>query len=285
MKLHNASADIFVPSQLSAERAIARTTHLGIGAHPDDLEVMALDVIALCHDTDALWFTGVVLTDGRSSPRHGAFEKTSDAEMRLVRRQEQNRAARLGEYSAVIQLDYSSALVRDPARQEVVDDLAEILRCAQPERLFTHAPTDMHDTHVATCVRVIEALRSLPVELRPQQVLGCEVWRGLDWLVGDERAVLTGSKNEAWAMQMLAVFESQLAGGKRYDLATLARRRANATFFSPDHVDDTPALTFAVDLSSLVTDPTQDIADFADARIRKLSQDVRERLARVSKSR
>jgi len=30
---------------------------------------------------------------------------------------------------------------------------------------------------------------------------------------------------------LLGVFESQIAGGKRYDLALMGRRRANATYF------------------------------------------------------
>ena len=35
MKLNQASAEIFVPDQLPLDAALPRTTHLGIGAHPN----------------------------------------------------------------------------------------------------------------------------------------------------------------------------------------------------------------------------------------------------------
>jgi len=37
MTLTNTTADIFVPDGTPVEAALARTTHLGIGAHQDDL--------------------------------------------------------------------------------------------------------------------------------------------------------------------------------------------------------------------------------------------------------
>ena len=53
VKLHNPSAEVFVPDQRAAEVALARITHLGIGAHQDDLEFMAFHGIAACYDSDS----------------------------------------------------------------------------------------------------------------------------------------------------------------------------------------------------------------------------------------
>ena len=42
MNLSQPNQDLFFPDQLSDDEALSRTTHLGIGAHQDDLEFMAL---------------------------------------------------------------------------------------------------------------------------------------------------------------------------------------------------------------------------------------------------
>ncbi|MFP4541109.1 MAG: hypothetical protein ACLFR7_05730, partial [Opitutales bacterium] len=78
---------------------------------------------------------------------------------------------------------------------------------------------------------------ALPPEERPERVLGCEVWRGLDWMPDDEKVPLDVSGNLELAQQLNGVFDSQIVGGKRYDLATIGRRRANATFLESHHAD------------------------------------------------
>ena len=78
MKFHLDSAEIFVPDDKPIEQALRRTTHLAISAHQDDLEIMAAKPILECFQRDDRWFTGVVLTDGRGSPRNGLYEKYSD---------------------------------------------------------------------------------------------------------------------------------------------------------------------------------------------------------------
>ena len=57
MKLHNPGADFFVPDNLSPQEALARVTHLGIGANQDDLEFMAFSALKTCfrHEGGA-WF-------------------------------------------------------------------------------------------------------------------------------------------------------------------------------------------------------------------------------------
>src|SRR5262245_9811278 len=127
MKLHNASAQVFVPDGKSAAEAIKRITHLGIGAHQDDLEFMAFHGILECFGNDAKWFGGVTCTNGAGSSRTGTYEKFTDPQMMAVRRAEQNNAAIVGQYGVMIQLDHPSGAVKSATDPALKDDLKEIL--------------------------------------------------------------------------------------------------------------------------------------------------------------
>jgi hypothetical protein len=74
MKFHLDTAEIFVPDALPVEQALARTTHLCISAHQDDIEIMAVQPIIECFQQKDKWFTGVVFTDGRGSPRDNLYK-------------------------------------------------------------------------------------------------------------------------------------------------------------------------------------------------------------------
>ena len=113
MKFHQASAESFIPDGLPPEQALKRTTHLAVSAHQDDIEIMAAEPILRCFQHEDLWFTGVVMTDGRGSPRDDLYKNHSDEDMRLVRWKEQRKAAVVGEYAAQVLLDYPSAAVKD----------------------------------------------------------------------------------------------------------------------------------------------------------------------------
>jgi LmbE family N-acetylglucosaminyl deacetylase len=275
------TAEVFVPDASEAASALGRTTHLGIGAHADDLEIMAFQGILECFQREDLWFSGVVVTDGSGSPRDGAYRDYSDREMQRVRRVEQKKAAILGEYSAQILLDHPSAAVKDPFSHLVVEDLQEVLRVTRPKTIYTHNLADKHDTHVAVALRVIQALRALkPAEL-PLKVYGCEVWRDLDWLHDSDKVAFDVSAHENLQAALLGVFDSQIAGGKRYDLATLGRRRANATYYASHGVDRTTGTVFAMDLTPLILNPELRPAEFIDGFIEGFHQDVGDRLARL----
>ncbi len=282
MKFSHADADIFVPDGSSVEAALARTTHLCIAAHQDDIEIMAYHGIAACHGRDDLWFTGVVVTDGAGSPRVGPFAKHTDDQMKAVRREEQRAAARIGKYSAVVQLAHPSADVKNRGNPVVRTDIASLLAAMAPKVVYLHNPADKHDTHVAVFLRSIEALRALPPEKRPAQVFGCEVWRDLDWLLDTDKAVLDVSAKPGLAADLLAVFASQIAGGKRYDLAAAGRRLANATFHTSHAADKATALTWALDLTPLVRDPKASVEDFVLAHLDRLRADVADRLEKFS---
>ena len=81
---------------------------------------------------------------------------------------------------------------------------------------------------------------------------------------------------------MLGVFDSQICGGKRYDLATAGRRLANATYAESHGVDDTDALMYAMDLTPLVKDKTIDIVDFVLSHIGNFKNNVAETVKKLT---
>ncbi len=280
MKLHNPTAEVFIPDGKPLKDALRRITHLGIGAHQDDLEFMAFHGILTCFARDDKWFGGVTCTNGAGSSRTGPYAAFTDAHMMTIRRQEQNAAAVVGCYGVMIQLDYASSAVKSPTAPELKNDLKAILAATKPEVVYTHNPADKHDTHIGVVVAALQAMRELPREQRPRQVIGCEVWRNLDWLPDNEKVLMDVSGRDNLAAALNGVFDSQIAGGKRYDLATLGRRAANATFFESHATDKANQLIFGMDLTPLVTDETKDIADYVCGFIDRLKADVRQKLGK-----
>lgn len=283
MKLHQSTAQLYIPDSAPEPEALSRITHLGIGAHQDDLEFMAFHGILNCYHSKTDWFGGVTCTDGGGSPRSGPYADMSDEDMKKVRIQEQNDAAQVGHFAAMWQLAYPSKEIKDPANDSLAEELETILRLCRPRVVYTHNLADKHDTHIAVTLAAIQAMRALPEEDRPEQVLGCEVWRGLDWMNDSEKIALNVSAHENLAMALNGVFDSQIAGGKRYDIATLGRRRANATFFESHATDEADQLSFAMDLTPLVKDPSIDPSTFTTDVIRRFSEDVENRIAKFSR--
>ena len=278
MKFHLPSADIFIPDGLPAADALARITHLGIGAHQDDLEFMAFHGILQCFHSDTEWFGGVTCTNGSGSARTGPYADCTDERMMEVRKEEQRQAAIVGRFGAMVQLDYPSEIARDAADQRLREDLRAILAATQPRVVYTHNPADKHDTHIAVVVPVIQAIRDLPRDKRPQTVHGCEVWRDLDWLGDAEKVIHDVQGNDSLAAALNGIFDSQIAGGKRYDLAVMGRRRANATFFQSHGVDRSDALAFAMDLTPLALDDSLDIVEYVTGAIDRFRADVIDKL-------
>src|SRR5215475_5009407 len=121
MRFHNPGADFFVPDGAPADAALARTTHLCIAAHQDDIEIMAYHGIAECFGQKDRWFTGVVVTNGAGSPRAGIYGAYTDEEMQKVRLIEQRKAAYVGEYACQIQLGFASSEVKNGGSPVVID--------------------------------------------------------------------------------------------------------------------------------------------------------------------
>ncbi len=281
MKLTKPRAELFVPDGKAEAEALSRTTHMGIAAHPDDLEIIAWPAIRDCFGPGDRWFCGVVAMDGAGSPRAGAFSDVPDGEMRELRRCEQRKAAHLGEYAAVALLDFTSPEVKSPRRGALVGDLSRLLAAARPGVVYTHDLADRHDGHVATALAVVDACRALPEPDRPGRLLGGEVWRDLDWLVDEDRVAEDAAGLENLAGALVAVFDSQVSGGKRYDRAVPARRQAHATFHQPRGADQTTALAFAMDLTPLLHDSSKDPGVFVQDLIGHFAEEVRDRLARL----
>ncbi|MDD3546141.1 MAG: PIG-L family deacetylase [Kiritimatiellae bacterium] len=278
MKLTKQTADIFVPDGTDAADALARTTHLGIGAHQDDLEFMATHGILACFGQSGKSFTGVVCTDGAGSSRTGVYADYTDEQMKQVRRLEQRTAAMVGRYGAMLQLDFSSKEVKARDNESVVKDLFEILQASRPTAIYTHCPADKHDTHVGVVRAVIAAVRRMPADERPDRIYGCEIWRDLDWLPDSRKVVLDVSDRANISASLSGVFDSQISGGKRYDDAVMGRRRAHATFFESHAVDAATLLTFAMDLTPLAQDDKLSIADYVAMLIDELKADVIKRV-------
>ena len=282
MKFHLDTAEVYVPDNTPVDVALARTTHLCIAAHQDDIEIMSAQPIIECFQQKDKWFTGVVMTDGRGSPRDALYADYSDDDMRVVRFKEQRKAAFVGEFAAQVMLDLPSKIVKDASRQESVEDILTVLRATKPQFVYTHNLADKHDTHVGVALRVIEAIRRLDQAERPERLVGCEVWRALDWMADPDKVLMNVSEHENLQLALLGVFDSQIAGGKRYDLASMGRRRANATYFESHGVDATTGLSYAMDMSPLMSDKTKDPVEFAQDFIQRFAQDVHDRIRRMS---
>lgn len=274
MNLRKEGAEIFVPDGTPVDEALARTTHMGIGAHQDDLEIMAYDGILKCFAQPDRWFMGVTCTNGSGSPRAGLYADYTDEMMMEVRRAEQKKAAVVGEYSAQALLNYASKELRDPDNPDPRADLVDLLRAARPEVVYTHNFADKHTTHIGAAARALEAIRELDPAERPAKLYGCEVWRDLDWLLDEEKVHFDVEGHENLEMALLGIFDSQDVGGKRYDLATLGRRRAHATYAESHETDVTSSMIFAMDLTPLIEDDDLDPREYVKGFIDRFAANV-----------
>lgn len=274
MKLSKANAELYIPDGATEAEALARTTHLAIGAHQDDLEIMALDGILRCFGQQDKWFCGVVVTDGAGSARSGVYAQYSDSEMREVRRREQKKAAYVGEYGSQFLLEHTSQEIRDPTNHVPVEDIRQILEATSPRTVYMHNPADKHPTHIAVALRVLLAIRSLPMNSRPHSLYGCEVWRDLDWMLDEDKVVFDLDSRPNLSNALVGVFDSQIAGGKRYDLATIGRRQAHATYHESHQVDASQMINFAMDLTPLIQDDSLSIKDHVLGHIDRFRTEV-----------
>jgi len=271
------TADLFIPDSAALPFAAERTTHLGVGAHQDDLEFMALHGILECFLNPDQWFGGVTCTDGAGSARTGPYASYTDDDMKAVRASEQRKAAAIGQYSLMAQLGHPSKTAKDSAKRDLmVDDLGSILQASQPQIVYTHNPFDKHATHVGVFFALLEAIRRLPKEHRPKQLIGCEVWRSLDWLPDQMKVIQNLDAHPNLAAALNGVFDSQITGGKRYDLAVEGRRRANATFFDSHSTDDVSRIAYAVDLTPLIQNDSLEVDAFVADMLAAFSSEVSE---------
>jgi len=162
-----------------------------------------------------------------------------------------------------VQWDYPSVEIKHPEHREALrEDLRRLFARVHPQVVYTHSLFDAHATHRAVALAVIEVLRELDQTEQPAAVLGCEVWQDLDWLPEPARVSMDVSREPELQERLLGVFESQIAGGKRYDLAALGRRRAHATFGQSHQVDAATGVIYALDLLPLVQNPLLSFTEY-----------------------
>lgn len=279
MEFVNKEAILYVPN--GTESGLDRTTDLCIAAHADDVEIMSYGAIAACYDNDERFFTGVTVTDGAGSPRVGEYAHFTDEEMKQVRAKEQQHAADIGQYAATALLAFPSAQVKSNADGRVSSEIAKLLLAARAKIVYTHNLFDKHDTHVATALRTIEALRSVQDTYRAEAVYMLEVWRALDWLCDCDKTLFDTTPHPALAQDILAVYKSQIAGGKRYDLAAIGRRLANATFFESHAADDCESLSYGLDATEFVYSD-RPAEEFVHYYIERFRSEVTDRIQRLN---
>ncbi len=236
------------PAFSSLEDALKKATHLGVGAHPDDLEILAGPGISECYQKSDRHFVGVVCTSGSGSPQFG--EALSAKQLAEVRASEQLAAAEKGEYAAVVSLSLESSELKGPINRSLVEGLKNLLILMSPQVVYTHDLTDPHSTHLAVTLHLIQALRESSHQ--PQLFYGCEVWRSLSWLDHPHKYLLSVN-NATLISDLISCHKSQLHV-KPYHLATIGRMQANATFdnaYAENSADFTVA---AMDLMPLIVD-------------------------------
>jgi LmbE family N-acetylglucosaminyl deacetylase len=282
MQLNNPGAQLYIPDGSDPAQAVARTTQMAVMAHQDDIPIGAMWGVLQCFGQPDQWFSGITVTNGAGAPRDELYAEYTDEQMQAVRAVEEKKASFVGDYSACFLLDYPSSAVKDAANADLVPELTAILAAAQPQIVYTHNFADKHDTHVGVALRVIAAIRALPEDARPEAVYGCEVWRDLDWMADDDKVLMDCTPHENLAAALMGTYDSQICGGKRYDLATVGRRKAHATYHSSHGVDESQSLNFGMDLTPLIRDVELAPADLLGVYIERFTDEVMGRVGKLS---
>ena len=175
-----------------------------------------------------------------------------------------------------------AATAKDPADDTIVVELASLIEQLAPTVVYTHNLADRHDTHVAVASPHHRSHSARSHSARPEAVYGCEVWRDLDWMTAEDKVAFDVSDRPNLAAALIGVYDSQISGGKRYDLATAGRRLANATFSESHSVDVTQALIYAMDLTPLVTSESLTLRTFVSRHIERMSQEISSRIGRLT---
>lgn len=269
------------PKFKTLANALAHTTHMAVGAHPDDVEILGFHGIETAYSTPNKSFVAVVSTSGGGSVRSGKFAHFTNAQMAKARQEEQCKAAKLGKYGAAVLMGFESNHLKGAHKDMATQSFYQLFKQAKPEILYLHTPTDSHDTHVATFMRCLEALRMLKPEERPKHVYGCEVWKNLDWLPDKHKHFLPVKQPEL-ARSLLSFYESQIIGQQKpYHEHTIARWQSNATYGSDSHeVGNLGPCILALDLMPLVKNPHLSVTEFVSRLLKEAKQEMLDKITR-----
>lgn len=244
-----------------------KVKYLAISAHQDDVEIMAYHGISKGYRSKNYSFSAIVTADGSGSSRTNEYKDYTDEMMKKVRIDEQKLAADIGRYNSLYLLKHPSSQIKDKNDEEIINEYIEIIKELKPEVIYTHNLLDKHPTHLGVVIKVIEALRRLEGEYQVKHLYGMEVWRDLDWANDEDKIAFDVSNNKKLQKDILNVFKSQIIGGKRYDLATIGRRYANATYSQSHSVDSMGMITFGIELTKLIKNKNLSIVDYASKLI------------------
>jgi len=275
MTFNNPGFDLFFPCEGSNLENLTGYVEIGIVAHQDDLEMVAYPGILECYKNKNKRFGGVVCTNGIPE------SSESDNNIKKIRDTEQKKAAEIGDYEFVLQLDYYSSEIRDGLNTGIESDIKKVIEIATPEVIYTHSPFDRHKTHIAVCRSVINGIRAVEKELRPKKLFGCEVWGGLDWLLEKDRVEFDVGANVELAKKLIGSFSSQINGGKNYEKASIGRRAANATFSDPYQNDITDQIILGVDLTPLIFDEYLDVEGYLIGFVDRFRDNMKENIAKI----
>jgi len=281
MEKYLSRTEFYVPDQVDLEKAIKRTTHMAVLAHHDDIEIGAIDGVLQAFQKEDKWFFGVVVTDGSGSSRGGNYKNYTNEDMMRVRNLEQKKAAFLGEYGLQAFINAPSSETKDAKNETVVEEIKKMILDAKPEIIYTHNLADKHDTHIGVVTKTIKAIRLIDKSLRPKKLYAVEVWRDLDWLMDDEKVVFSVGHRPNLTNALVEIFDSQIDGAKRYDLATIGRRLANATFSNAHQVDQSDQVVNGMDLTPLIEDDSLDMVEFILAAIDRFKKDVENKIRKM----
>lgn len=259
-----------------------KVKYLAISAHQDDIEIMAYHGIGKGYRSKKYSFAAVVTSDGAGSARTNEFKDFTDEMMKEVRYKEQKEASEIGRYNVLYLLKHPSSQIKDPNDEEIINQYVEIIKELKPEIIYTHNILDKHPTHLGVACKVILAIKRLPKEIRPKHVYGMEVWRDLDWVNDEDKIAFDVSYNKKLQRDILNVFKSQIIGGKRYDLATVGRRYANATYAQSHSVDAMKMISFGIKLDPLFKNEKLSIVEFAKGFIDRFKSQALNDLKKVS---
>ena len=240
---------VYVPSKQPLKEVYAKSKHLAIVAHADDIEMLALRPIT----QRSQGFFGIVMGDNKGRPLKPEYKKVSLSKVQNIRESEQEKVARLAKYRGVAFLRLKSKDIKNVRKKEqVVKAIYELIKDMPLKEVYTHSLFDNHPTHVAVAEITIAALKKLPLANRPKAVYGMEVWGSLEWLPDRYKVAFDVSGSVAFIKKLLSFYKSQSYKGHRYDEALLARLKANAMFGKTHNFSTKKALVYGLDLLALL---------------------------------
>ena len=263
--------------QAALAKALSHATDIAIGAHPDDVEIMAGGIqLQDVEDKKPTHWLSVIVTDGAASNSMlvGSSGSKTQQEKTAMRQQEQRDAAKLTGVP-VIQMKYPSAAVNDhmgaAKKAEAAEALSYIFAAApNTERVYGHNPIDKHDTHLGVLACQTAALRAA-ANPKLKHVYGMEVWGGLTGVEPFLSMFPVSTDVLTKLHDVLQCYQSQIEWqGRDYAKTTVARLEGHGGYVTNPHLSDPPAgMVIGLDITDLVKGPVTQLDDYAKTLLDK----------------